>query len=111
MFISKLSLILLISLLMFACSKEKYSSDEKKFIEIYKQILITRYTVTDSTLAAKQINKLLKNNGLNIRSFYELFWEIKKKDNQKFVEMMDTIHKMALNEVMSQRKKEIMQNK
>lgn len=92
---------------LFACSKEKFSSDEKKFMEIYKQILITRYTVLDSTLANQQINELLKKNGYSIRKFYERFWEFKKKDNQKFLEMMDTIHKRAIEEVLANRKKEI----
>lgn len=103
--------LLLLGTILLSCSKEKFSSDEKKFIEIYKNILITRYTVSDSTLANKKINELLKKNDFSLRSFYDLFWEIKKKDNQKFLEMMDTIHKRALDEVLSYRKKSIIDEK
>lgn len=103
--------LLLVGTISLSCSKEKFSKDEKKFMEIYKNILITRYTVSDSTLANKQINEILKKNGFTLRSFYNLFWEIKKKDNLKFLEMMDTIHKRALDEVFSQRKTAIMKSR
>lgn len=103
--------LLLLGTISLSCSKEEFSSDEKKFMEVYKNILITRYTVSDSTLAKKKVNELLKKNGFTLRSFYDLFWEIKRKDNQKFLEMMDTIHKRALEEVLSHRKKAIMNEK
>ncbi|MGQ9818644.1 MAG: hypothetical protein ACUVQ1_01775 [Candidatus Kapaibacteriales bacterium] len=109
--IKPLMLLLLLGTISLACSKEKFSNDEKKFMEIYKNILITRYTVEDSTIANKQINMLLQKNGFTLKSFYSLFWEIKKKDNQKFLEMMDTIHKRALDEVISHRKKQILNEK
>lgn len=102
-------LLIVVSFVAWGCSKDKFSSDEREFMSIYKQILLARYTIEDSVRANKKVTQILKDNGHNLQSFLKLFWELRNKDQRKFSEMMDTIKKQALNEVLEAKKKEIAQ--
>ncbi len=98
-----------ISIGILGCSKDKFSNDEREFMSIYKQILLARYTIEDSVRANKKVTQILKDNGYNLQSFLKLFWELRNRDPKKFAEIMDTIKKQALNEVLEAKKKELAQ--
>jgi hypothetical protein len=102
-------ILFVISIGILGCSKDRFSGDEREFMSIYKQILLARYTIEDSVRANKKVTQILKDNGYNFQSFLKLFWELKNKDPKKFAEMMDTIKKQALNEVLEAKKKELAQ--
>lgn len=100
---------IIVSFIGVGCSKDKFSGDEREFMSIYKQILLARYTIEDSIRANKKVTQILKDNGYNLQSFLKLFWELKNKDPKKFAEIMDTIKKQALSEVLEAKKKELTQ--
>ncbi|MCX7909178.1 MAG: hypothetical protein N2560_06655 [Ignavibacteria bacterium] len=92
---------------LFACQKEKYSSEEKKFMKLYKEILIARYTIEDSAKANEKVMEILKRNGFSFREFLDFSWELRSKDVKKFQEMLDSIKNEAAKEVLETKKKEI----
>ncbi|MFN3781004.1 MAG: hypothetical protein ACK4SO_02380 [Candidatus Kapaibacteriota bacterium] len=102
-----LVIIFLFSLALLSCQKERYSSAEKKFMKTYKEILIARYTIEDSTEANKKVMEILKHNGFTFRKFLDFSWELRAKDIRKFNEMMDSIRNEAARDVIELRKKEI----
>ncbi len=104
-----LIIIIVGSIIYSGCSKDKFTSNEREFMSIYKEILLARYTIDDSVRANKKVTQILNEKGYTLRSFLKLFWELKNKDAHRFAEMMDTIKKQALNEVIEAKKKELAQ--
>ncbi|MGB9771595.1 MAG: hypothetical protein ACPLX7_06390 [Candidatus Kapaibacteriota bacterium] len=100
-------LFLSLLILFIACSKEKYSASERKFMKTYKEILIVRYTLSDSIKANQEVDRILKRNGFTLRDFLDYSWKIRMKDVKKFNEMMDSIKNQAALEVLESRKSEL----
>ncbi|MCX7880427.1 MAG: hypothetical protein N2517_07175 [Ignavibacteria bacterium] len=88
------------------CSEEKFTAEEKKFIATYKEILLARYTIADSTEADKEVKKILKKNGYTFREFLNKSIEIRSRDPKKFNEIIDSIRTTAINEIIEAKKKE-----
>ncbi len=104
-------LILFSFVFLFQCSKDRFSSDERKFIKTYKEILLARYTIADSVKANQEVLKILKRNGFSFRQFLEKFWELKNKDSKRFAELIDSVRKAAVNDLIEAKKKELQQPK
>jgi hypothetical protein len=88
------------------CSKEGFSSDERKFIKTYKEILIARYSIADSVKANQEVMNILKRNGYSFREFLDTFWELRNKDSKRFSAIIDSIRKSAVQDVIEAKKKE-----
>lgn len=109
----KFFLVLILFSLVFCiqCSKDKFSSDEKKFIKTYKEIILARYTIEDSVKANQEVLKIIKQNGYSFRQFLETFWELRNKDSKRFSELIDSVKKSAVNDLIEAKKKELQQPK
>ncbi len=103
---AKVIFLLFISIIIFSCQKEKFSSSEKKFMKTYKEILLARYTIEDSAKANKRVMEILRQNGFTFREFLDFSWELRTKDSKKFSEMIDSIKNEAAKEVVETKKKE-----
>ena len=64
--------------------------DEEKFIETYKEILITRESTIDSVEANKIVSKIIKDHGYSEASFRKEFFEL-ASEREVFLRVIDSL--------------------
>ncbi|MFP4370311.1 MAG: hypothetical protein ACLFR2_12095 [Candidatus Kapaibacterium sp.] len=78
-----------------SCSTEK---TERKFVEVYKDIIIAREMISDSTKANKVVDSILNSHGMNEAEFRQKYFEL-SSDRKKFVKMIDSARALANKEI------------
>jgi Zn-finger nucleic acid-binding protein len=76
-----------------------FGTDKDKFVDTYKDILIARETIPDSTNYEKEYQKILEKHGYNTKSFQEDYYKLSKKPDQ-LLALMDTARNRAKNEIL-----------
>lgn len=89
--------------LTFSCSEEKRNSDE--FIEIYKDILITREINQDSIIAKQKIDSIFRAHNTSEPVFRNNMIEL-SKDRKDFLRFIDSVRSLIKIEADSIRQKQ-----
>ena len=80
-------LIILVSLIFYSCSS---NSDQERFYNTYRQILIARSEIEDSLVANKKVLEIIKQNGYTEKEFEKTFFELARKEKD-FVKVIDSL--------------------
>ncbi len=86
--------VLLVFLLLPSCSGD---TEKKRFVETYKEILLTREKFTDTTIANRKVHEVLQKNGYTDREFRRTFFKF-AENKLEFIGMIDSARAKAKRE-------------
>lgn len=89
--------LLILAILLFSCSDNK--KKEEKFLKTYKEILITRETITDTAVANKKIAEILKKYGYDEPTFRHDFMEL-ARNSDKFRITLDSLRQSIIKDTL-----------
>lgn len=89
---------LIIIFAIFAAISCSDNSEMQRFGKTYKEILIVRESISDTSVANKRVQKIISDNGYSELEFREVFFDL-AKDKQKFAKFIDSLRNDARKEV------------
>ena len=87
---------LLLALFLFSCTDTE--EEKVRFTSAYKEILLVRETVTDSSEANSEVMKVMAKYGYDSQTFQKAYFEYAKKP-EEFIIMLDSIRSSVQDEI------------
>lgn len=90
--------IIIILALFLAVSCSKQEEDYNKFMDTYKEILLVRESVADSSEANSKVREIIEQHGYKMEEFKDEFYNLAKKSPQ-FAFVVDSLRKTFKQEI------------
>lgn len=94
-----------LSLIISACSED--TNKYERYTNTYYQVLIAREIFTDSTVANKEIRKVLAENGYTDKQFAEETYRIFQEDQKTLTTIIDSLRKRVIRDTDSLQKEKM----
>ena len=84
-------ILIILSLLILSSCEQEDSIDDKKFLDIYTEVLIARESTTDREKGTEEVNKVLAEHGMTEPEFRKTYLELSKEDPKRLGRLIDSI--------------------
>lgn len=76
--------------LVYACTEESNIS-EKKFIQVYQEVLLARESTADIEKGTSSVNEVFAKYNISEPEFREMYMKLSSEDPKRLAEMIDSI--------------------
>ena len=94
----KLYLVLIFTLF-FACSQEEGKITEGEFIEIYREVLVARESVSDRDEGTSKVNEVFEKHNITEPEFRKYYEGLMKENPRRLAIILDSIRNLTLKEI------------
>lgn len=78
-------------------------SENERFAETYRKILINRELHSDSITARREMLKILDAEGYDLESFKTTYMDYSREKPEEFINMLDTMRRSVTQEIIKQK--------